>query len=60
MLKIFDLYGGTYFKARNRLPGNSGRVGGAQTSKGALTVQKVRMLHCYQLQRLSRNSSCNK
>lgn len=48
----------THFNARNRLPGNSGLVGGAQTSKGALTVQKVRMLHFYQLQGLSGNSSC--
>lgn len=49
----------TYLRARKRLPGNS-LVGGAQTSKGALTVQKARMLHCYQLQWLPRNSSCNK
>lgn len=40
----------TYFKARNRVPGGRGRDGGAQTSRGALTVQKARMLHRYQLQ----------
>lgn len=40
----------TYLSAKNLDPGNSGRVGGAQTSKGALTVQKARMLHDYQLQ----------
>lgn len=40
----------TYFKARNLVPGGRGRDGGAQTSKGALTVQKARMLHRYQLQ----------
>lgn len=49
----------TYFKARKRLPGNSVLVGAAQTSKGALTVQKARMLHFYQLQKLSWNSSWN-
>lgn len=40
----------SYLKARNLEPGNNGLVGGAQTSKGALTVQKARMLHRYQLQ----------
>lgn len=49
----------THFKARKRLPGNSVLVGAAQTSKGALTVQKARMLHFYQLQKLSWNSSWN-
>lgn len=38
------------FKARNLVPGGRGRDGGAQTSRGALTVQKARMLHRYQLQ----------
>lgn len=39
-----------YLSAKNRAPGGRGRDGGAQTSRGALTVQKARMLHCYQLQ----------
>lgn len=42
-----------YLKARNRDPGCSGLDGDAQTSRGALTVQKARMLHCYQLQELA-------
>lgn len=56
--KSFETVDDTYLRARKRLPGNSGLVGGAQTSKGALTVQKARMLHCYQLQILPRISSC--
>lgn len=31
--------------ARNLEPGNRGLVGGAQASRGALTVQKARILH---------------
>lgn len=37
----------THLRARNREPGDKGRVGGAHTSNGALTVQKARMLHRY-------------
>jgi hypothetical protein len=40
--------------------GNGGRDGGAQTSRGALTVQNARMLHDYHLQLLGRKCSCNK
>lgn len=45
---------GTHFSARNLAPagsgGSGGLDGGAQTSKGALTVQKARMLHDYTMQ----------
>lgn len=48
--------------ARNLAPagsgGSGGLDGGAQTSKGALTVQKARMLHGYTMQWLGWNSSC--
>lgn len=37
----------SYFRARNLDPGDRGLVGGAQASRGALTVQKARMLHRY-------------
>lgn len=44
----------TYLRAKNRAfagsGGNGGRDGGAQTSRGALTVQNARMLHDYHLQ----------
>lgn len=43
----------TYRRARNLEPGSNGLVGGAHTSRGALTVQKARMLHRYQLQKLA-------
>lgn len=43
----------SYLSARKRAPGSNGLDGGAQTSKGALTVQKARMLHPYQLQKLA-------
>ena len=43
-----------YLRAKNRAfagsGGNGGRDGGAQTSRGALTVQNARMLHDYHLQ----------
>lgn len=50
-----------YLRAKNRAlagsGGNGGRDGGAQTSRGALTVQNARMLHDYQLQLLGRKCS---